>query len=266
MPYSRATKWPRRSIAVCALAAAFAAPAFPQQSNSSQQQLKQLSLEQLGDVEVTTQSKAPEQVWQTPCSDLRDHAGRHSALREPQAYRKCCGWSRVSRWRALIRPLVGGYTRIRHRVFEVRAGAHRRPKRLQHLLRWRYWDVQNVMLEDVDRIEVIRGPGGTIWGANAVNGVINIITKNSEGYAAERLAAVSGGNVDQGMGSFRYGGGNGKNFNFRIYGMAFGRAAEFHPDHVNFDEWQMGQGGFRTDFAIEYSRYPHSAGRHVQGI
>ena len=43
-----------------------------------------------------------------------------------------------------------------------------------------YWNVQNVMLEDVDRIEVIRGPGGTIWGANAVNGVINIITKSAK--------------------------------------------------------------------------------------
>ena len=56
-----------------------------------------------------------------------------------------------------------------------------------------YWDVQNVMLEDVDRIEVIRGPGGTIWGANAVNGVINVITKNSKDTQGT-LAAVSGGN------------------------------------------------------------------------
>ena len=68
------------------------------------------------------------------------------------------------------------------------------------------------------------------------------------------------------MGDFRYGGGNGKNFDFRVYGMAFGRAAEFHPDHVNFDEWQMGQGGFRTDWQLNTRDTLHSPGRHVQGL
>ena len=66
-----------------------------------------------------------------------------------------------------------------------------------------YWDVQNVMLEDVERIEVIRGPGGTIWGANAVNAVINIITKSAKGTQGF-TSALSGGNVDQGIGEARY--------------------------------------------------------------
>lgn len=109
-----------------------------------------------------------------------------------------------------------------------------------------YWNVENVMLEDVDRIEVIRGPGGTIWGANAVNGVINIITKSSADTHGV-LVSSGAGNVDQGMGAFRYGAGNGKGTNARVYGMAFGRDAEFHPDHAPFDAWQMGQGGFRLD-------------------
>jgi iron complex outermembrane receptor protein len=63
--------------------------------------------------------------------------------------------------------------------------------------------VQNLMLEDVDRIEVIRGPGGTIWGSNAVNGVINIITKSASDTKGT-LARLGGGSVDQGTGAAFY--------------------------------------------------------------
>jgi len=63
--------------------------------------------------------------------------------------------------------------------------------------------VQNLVLEDVDRIEVIRGPGGTIWGSNAVNGVINIITKSASDTKGT-LARLSGGSVDEGTVHRRY--------------------------------------------------------------
>src|SRR6185503_11456156 len=67
-----------------------------------------------------------------------------------------------------------------------------------------YWDIQDVVLEDIDRIEVIRGPGGTLWGANAVNGVINIITKKaSETQGA--LLSVGAGTEEIGFGTARYG-------------------------------------------------------------
>jgi iron complex outermembrane receptor protein len=103
------------------------------------------------------------------------------------------------------------------------------------------------MLEDVERIEVIRGPGGTVWGTNAVNGVINIITKRSSDSRGA-LVSVGGGNVDEGMCGFRYGNSVGSSISYRVYGMAFGRAPEFHSDHDNFDDWQLGQGGFRMDW------------------
>src|ERR1700716_2629574 len=68
-----------------------------------------------------------------------------------------------------------------------------------------YWEVQDTLLEDIDRIEVIRGPGGTIWGSNAMDGVINVITKSSRDTHGS-LVSAGGGNVDQGVLGFRQGG------------------------------------------------------------
>ncbi len=64
-----------------------------------------------------------------------------------------------------------------------------------------YWEVQNTNMDDIDRIEVIRGPGGTIWGPNAVNGVINIITKDAKDTQG-MLVSAGGGNVDRGLRQF----------------------------------------------------------------
>ena len=77
-------------------------------------------------------------------------------------------------------------------------------------------------MDDIDRIEVIRGPGGTIWGPNAVNGVINVITKNAHDTHGI-LASAGGGNEEQGFANFRYGGGDDK-FSYRVYGKAFTRS------------------------------------------
>lgn len=227
------------------LLGAIAAPASEQDSSDSQAQLKQLSLEQLGDLEVTTQSKTPEQVWNTAAAIYvltQDDIRRSGATSIPEALRLVPGVE-VARidsdhWAVGIRGFGSEFSKSVLVLIDGRSV-------YTPLFSGVYWNVENVMLEDVDRIEVIRGPGGTIWGANAVNGVINVITKKAKDTHGA-LAAVSGGNVDQGMGSFRYGGGNDK-VDIRVYGMAFGRAAEFHPDGVNFDEWQTGQGGFRAD-------------------
>src|SRR5205807_1514877 len=109
-----------------------------------------------------------------------------------------------------------------------------------------YWEVQDTLLQDVDRIEIIRGPGTTIWGPNAVNGVINIITKPAKSTHGG-LVSTGAGN-DQGFLDFRYGSGNGRNLDYRVYGKAFTRGAQFHRDNTPFDDWQMGRGGFRMDW------------------
>lgn len=110
-----------------------------------------------------------------------------------------------------------------------------------------FWDVLDMPLEDIERIEVIRGPGGTIWGANAVNGVINIITRKAS-EARGGMVVVGGGNLDQEFGTVQYGGGLGKTTDYRVF------AKYFNQDHMpgldgqaGGDAWHLLRGGFRTD-------------------
>src|SRR5207247_8274642 len=86
-----------------------------------------------------------------------------------------------------------------------------------------FWDVQGTMLEDIDRIEVIRGPGATLWGANAVDGVINIITKSAK-ETQGTLITAGGGTEERGMAGIRYGGKISESAFFRVYGTYFNRA------------------------------------------
>ncbi|MEY2466798.1 MAG: iron complex outerrane recepter protein, partial [Verrucomicrobiota bacterium] len=80
-----------------------------------------------------------------------------------------------------------------------------------------FWDTQGTLMEDIDRIEVVRGPGATLWGANAVNGVINIITKNAKDTQGFLLTG-GGGTQYRGFAGFRFGDQIGTNAFFRIYG------------------------------------------------
>lgn len=110
-----------------------------------------------------------------------------------------------------------------------------------------YWENQDVMLEDVDRIEVIRGPGAALWGANAVNGVINVITKHSADTQGG-LVTAGGGNKELGLGSFRYGAELGKDTTGRVYVKGFQRDEFNYPSGKDAgDAWDKVQGGFRID-------------------
>ncbi|TMH74429.1 MAG: TonB-dependent receptor, partial [Betaproteobacteria bacterium] len=111
-----------------------------------------------------------------------------------------------------------------------------------------FWDAQDVMLENVERIEVVSGPGGTLWGVNAVNGVINVITRSA--------ASTQGGLLPAGIGSrdadaaFRYGGAFGSDGHYRVYGMYFD---QYHTmtqsGATQNDAWHKSQAGFRIDWS-----------------
>ncbi len=113
-----------------------------------------------------------------------------------------------------------------------------------------FWIGQDTVLEDIDRIEVIRGPGAALWGSNAVAGVINIITKNA-GETQGGLAAGGVGTEEQGFGTLRYGGKLDNGLKYRVYGKYRDRDDGIAANGNDaFDDKQIGQGGFRTDWQI----------------
>lgn len=210
--------------------------------------LKQLSIEQLLDLEVTSVSRRPERLSQAASAiqvitaeDIRSSG----ATSLPEALRLASNlevaqidsrqWAISSRgfnnlFADKLLVLIDG----RSVYTPLYAGV--------------YWDVQNLMLSDVDRIEVISGPGATQWGANAVNGVINVTTKSAKD--------TQGGEIVEGAGTelrnstqMRYGGRVGENFYYRVYAMYFDRGDSLRAeDRYSGDAWRMAQAGFRTDW------------------
>jgi iron complex outermembrane receptor protein len=216
----------------------------PESNQDSSAPLKHLSLEELGSIEVTSTSKEPEQVWRTPAAIYvltQDDIRRSGATSIPEVLRLVPGVevARINSnsWSVGVRGFGSAFSRSVLVMIDGRSV-------YTPLYAGVYWDVQNLLLEDVERIEVIRGPGGTIWGSNAVNGVINIITRNAKDTRGS-YASTSGGNIDQNQSGVRYGAAHGNNVDYRAYAMGFGRAPEFDPD--NYDAWQLGQAGLRTD-------------------
>jgi len=210
--------------------------------------LKKLSLDELQEVEVTSVSRRPEKLLETASAIqviTADDIRRAGATSVPEALRLASnlqvaqvdsrswaisarGFNGTSANKLLV--LIDGrvvYTPLHAAVF---------------------WEVQDTLVEDIDRIEVISGPGATLWGANAVNGVINIITKTAADTQG-MLVTGGGGSELQGLGGFRYGGTIGDRVHVRGYGKYFDRDNSESPDRTQAtNAWNMGQGGFRLEW------------------
>jgi iron complex outermembrane recepter protein len=183
--------------------------------------LADLSLEQLGNIRVTSVSRRPERLLQAAASvfvitseDIR----RSGARSLPEALRLApnlqVAQTGASQWAISAR---GFNNAIGNKLLVLVDGR----TVYSPLFSGVFWDAQDVMLEDVEQIEVISGPGGTLWGANAVNGVINVTTRPASATQGG-LVAAGGGNAG-GQVSARYGGQLGEQAHYRIYAMDIDR-------------------------------------------
>ncbi len=226
--------------------------ATPYQSPS---ELKKLSLEALADVEVTSVSRRPEPIFRASAAVAvltGDEAERAGATNLPEALRLIPEMQ--------VAQIDGHTWAISARGFNsVGAGTTTFPtaNKMQVLMDGRslytplysgvFWDVQQTFLPDLEQIEVVRGPGATLWGANAVNGVINIITKSARD--TQGLLVQEGiGDALTGFGGIRYGGQIGQDTYYRAYFMHQSRdSLQLEGDGDAHDSTSFSQGGFRID-------------------
>jgi iron complex outermembrane receptor protein len=232
---------------------AVAAPAQisqPTKSTSqaaSQSDLSQVSLEDLMNIKVTSVSKTDQKMSQVAAAifvitgeDIR----RSGATNIPDLLRMVPGMDvsqiNASTWAISARGFNDQFSNKLLVLIDGRTV-------YTPLLGGVNWDTQDVPLEDIDRIEVIRGPGATIWGANAVNGVINVVTKKA---VDTKGALVSGGGGSEGkaFGTVQYGGKLWGDTNYRFFAKYLNEGSLPDPDGaIGEDNWNLLHGGFRAD-------------------
>src|SRR4029077_9533470 len=170
--------------------------------------LKKLSLEELFGLEVTSVSQRPESLSKVAAAVhvvTQDDIRRIGALSLPEALRYIPGVQVAQvNARSYAISARGFNGTIANKLLVLIDGR----SVYTPLFSGVFWDVQDVFMEDIEQVEVIRGPGATVWGANAVNGVINVITKDAR-YTQGLLATVGGGTFETGFGGLRFGGGLG---------------------------------------------------------
>jgi len=251
--FSSVSGGPNRVILALCFAMLLAAPSLVRgeatpATAGHPERLKKLSLEQLFDLEVTSVSQKPESLSKTAAaihvvtqSDLH----QMGALSIPEALRDIPGVEVArldSRQYAITARGFNGTVANKLLVLIDGRSVY------TPLYSGVFWDVQDTFLEDVEQIEVIRGPGATVWGANAVNGVINVRTKDAA-HTQGWLVTGGGGNLQTGFEGARYGGALGSHGFYRVYGKNFDREASVRTNRSDAgDDVHMSQGGMRLEW------------------
>src|SRR5688572_20657279 len=222
--------------------------AQPAQASSVVQDLKRLSIEELAQIDVTSVSRRSEKLADTAAavsvidSDDISRSGL-TTLAETMRLADGIDVARVNS-RPLATSLRGFTTNPANKLLVLMDGR----SLYSPLTSGTFWDVQDTLLADVDRIEVIRGPGGAAWGANAVNGVINVITKPAS-QTRGAFAMVTTGSDEHAIVSGRYGARMGDHGDYRVSGKFRQRNAGINAitGSDEGDGLLMGHGGFRLD-------------------
>jgi iron complex outermembrane recepter protein len=221
-------------------------------------ELSRMSLEQLANVEVTSVSKSAQSLSSAPASIYvitREEILSSGALSIPEALRLAPNLQ--------VTQINSTDYQIGARGFGSNLGVQNFSNKILILIDGRSvynplfsgvtYDSLDVFMDDVDRIEVISGPGATLWGSNAMNGVINIITRRSTESTGTLLRATVGDRENALAGRYGRTFGNGS---FRVYAKAFDRGpSELEDGSSSGDRWHKTQAGFRTDFGAGPNEY-----------
>jgi iron complex outermembrane recepter protein len=247
---------PRRyaSLKLIAVLAAMATAGQAQDSRTAAEieNLKEMTLDQLINVEVTSVARRPQALVEAPSAVqiiTNEEIRRSGATSLPEALRLAGNLhvAQVDSRQWAISARGFNSTTASKMLFMIDGRRAYSP-----LFNGVFWDVQNVRMEDIERIEVVSGPGTSLWGANAVNGVINVIRKSAKDTQGVLVSGGAGSFLNA-FGSARYGGKIGKDLYFRLYGMSFDRdSTVFSNGQTGTNDWSMAQGGFRTDWLPEH--------------
>jgi iron complex outermembrane recepter protein len=240
----------RRAGIACALALATALSCRSQDGPQKSADLANQSLEDLMNIEVTSVSKKQEKLSRTAAAVFvitQEDIRRSGATNIPDLLRMVPGMDvgeiNGSTWAIGAR---GFNQQFSNKLLVMVDGRVVYTQTFAGV----FWDTMDLPLEDIDRIEVIRGPGAAIWGANAVDGVISIFTKPAASTKGSLVTAGTG-TVQQANGLIQYGGGLGKRTDFRVYTKYFDQAGMVSLSGQNgADAWHTVRGGFRMDSAI----------------
>jgi iron complex outermembrane receptor protein len=231
--------------------------------------LMDMSLEALMDIEITSAAKKPQKKSEAAAAIFvitNDDLRRWGVMNIPDALRRVPGLqvARIDagKWAITAR---GFNSRFANKLLVLIDGR----SVYTPLFTGVYWEANEVMLEDVERIEVIRGPGGTLWGANAVNGVINIITKSARDTQGT-LVTTGAGNEERGFANLRYGNTSANGMNFRVYGkfrsVDTGEAIDNGVIPVAaHDDNRFAQSGFRMDWGDDSADSHTLQGDYYEG-